>query len=54
MEIAKIQQFLREDQVREDQAQATDPFRSPAEMLVTLTEEMLHLLNLVFVLANHY
>ena len=81
MEISTIQQFLREDQARMD-----NPFRSPAEILVTiteelgevvkevslferigtkagwskapsrehLTEEMLHLINLVFVLANQY
>lgn len=80
MDIATVQQFL-----RDDQAQAAYPFRSPAEILVTLTEElgevskevslferigtkagwekapshadlteeMLHLLNLTFVLANH-
>jgi len=81
VDIATIQQFL-----RDDQAQAAYPFRSPAEILVTrteelgevikevslferigtkagwekapsqadLTEEMIHLLNLLFVLANHY
>jgi len=81
VDIATIQQFL-----RDDQAQATYPFRSPTEMLVTITEElgevvkevslferigtkggwskqpsrtdlaeeMIHLLNVIFVLANHY
>ena len=81
MEISAIQQFLREDQARME-----NPFRSPTEILVTiseelgevvkevslferigtkagwhkkpsrpdLTEELLHLLNLIFVLANHY
>ncbi|MFN8491521.1 MAG: hypothetical protein U0350_28245 [Caldilineaceae bacterium] len=81
MDLATLQQFL-----RNDQAQTAYPFRSPAEILVTLTEElgevikevslferigtkagwdkapshadlteeMLHLLNLIFVLANHY
>ncbi len=81
IEITAIQQFLCEDQARMD-----NPFRSPAEILVTiteelgeavkevslferigtkagwskepsradLTEELIHLLNLIFVLANHY